>query len=143
MCRVIPGATRGYLFQQNRGNLKPSSGRLACKHQNGGETRFFGGKLNFARAHILSGGVLVLWVIVFVTTERKTSSTANDATGSSPVRCSSGTTQIRTKDSSFPARKTLAKSCFFSGFPCRSKLVRSQAKCTAFIIYQDRGEIST
>ena len=48
----------------------------------------------------------MLWVIVFVTTERKTSSTANDATGSSPVECSSGTTQIRTKGSSFPARKT-------------------------------------
>ena len=61
-------------------------------------------------ALILSGGVSVLWVIVFVTTERKTSSTANDATGSSPVQCSSGTTQIRTKESSFPARKTLAKS---------------------------------
>ena len=52
----------------------------------------------------------MLWVIVFVTTERKTSSTANDTTGSSPVQCSSGTTQIRTKESSFPARKTLAKS---------------------------------
>ena len=72
--------------------------------------RCFSGKLNFARAHILSGGISVLWVIVFITTERKTSSTANDATGSSPVQCSSGTTQIRTKESSFPARKTLTKS---------------------------------
>ena len=71
--------------------------------------RCFSGKLNFARAHILSGGISVLWVIVFITTERKTSSTANDATGSSPVQCSSGTTQIHTKESNFPARKTLAK----------------------------------
>ena len=93
----VQGYPRGYLCQQNRGNLKPSRG---C----------FGGKLNFARAHILSGGVSVLWVIVFVTTERKTSSTGNDATGSSPIQCSSGTTQIRTKESNFPARKTLAKS---------------------------------
>ena len=72
--------------------------------------RCFSGKLNFARAHILSGSISVLWVIVFITTERKTSSTANDATGSSPVQCSSGTTQICTKESSFPARKTLTKS---------------------------------
>ena len=72
--------------------------------------RCFSGKLNFARAHILSGGISVLWVIVFITTERKTS-TANDATGSSPVQCSRySDTQIRTKESSFPARKTLTKS---------------------------------
>ena len=57
---------------------------------------------NFARAYILSGSVSVLWVIVFVTTERKMSSTANDTTGSSPVQRS--TTQIHTKESSFPAR---------------------------------------
>ena len=31
----------------------------------------------------------------------------------------------------------------FAGFQCLSKLVRSVAKCTAFIIYQDWGEIST
>ena len=39
----VKGYPQGYLCQQNRGNLKPSRGRLACKQQNCGQTRCLGG----------------------------------------------------------------------------------------------------
>ena len=52
----------------------------------------------------------VPWVVVFAFNERKTTSTANDTTGSLPVKCNSGTTETRTTECCFSVRKTLVKS---------------------------------
>ena len=107
MCRVIP---RAIPANKSRGNLKLSRGHQAHKHQNSGQTKRFGDKFDFPCANIFSCGFSVLRIVVFVFTERETPSTANGTTGSSPVQCSSGTTQTCTKESCFSARKTLAKS---------------------------------
>lgn len=54
--------------------------------------------------------ISILLALTSLAAAKAVVSTANDTTGSSPVQCSSGTTQIRTKESSSAARKTLAKS---------------------------------